>query len=57
MTRELPPITEPVTREELMNIFYREVYSVKDILTEKDVRGLLSSVGIDYSTAPSEITA
>ena len=57
MTRELPPITEPVTREELMNIFCREVYSVKDILTEKDVRELLSSVGIDYDKARSEITA
>ena len=55
--RELPPVTEPVTREELMNIFYREVYSVKGKLTEADVRKLLSYVGLDYDRAQAEITA
>ena len=55
--RELPPVTEPVTREELMNILFREVYSVKDHLTETDVRELLSSIGIDYDKALSKLTA
>ena len=55
--RELPPVTEPVTREELMNIFYREVYSVKDKLTESDVRKLLSSVGLDFDRVQAEMTA
>ena len=55
--RELPPVTEPVTREELMNIFYREVYSVKDKLTEADVRKLLSSVGLDFDRVQAEMTA
>lgn len=54
--RELPPITEPVTREELTNILFREVYSVRDQLTEDDVRTLLSSIGIDYDKARSKIT-
>lgn len=55
--RELPPVTEPVTREELMNIFYREVYSVKDKLTEADVRKLLSSVGLNFDRVQAEMTA
>lgn len=55
--RELPPITEPVTREELMNIFYREVYSVKDKLTEADVRKLLASVGLNFDRVQAEMTA
>lgn len=55
--RELPPVTEPVTREELMNTFYREVYSVKDKLTEADVRKLLSSVGLDFDRVQAEMTA
>lgn len=55
--RELPPVTEPVTHEELMNIFYREVYSVKDKLTEANVRELLSSVGLDFDRVQAEMTA
>ena len=50
MKRELPPITEPVTREELDNLFLREVYSVRHLITEDFVRDLLSAVGKDYDT-------
>lgn len=48
MERTLPPITEPVSKKELWNIFLREVYSAKDLITEKEVREMLSSVGLDY---------
>lgn len=54
MNRTLPPITEPVTRAELWNIFLRELYSVKDILTEDDIRAMLQSVGVDYDKAAAE---
>ena len=50
MKRELPPITEPVTREELYNLFAREVYTARHLINEDFVRNLLSSVGKDYDT-------
>ena len=50
MKRELPPITEPVTREELNNILLREIYSARNLITKDFVRELLSSVGKDYDT-------
>lgn len=50
MKRELPPITEPVTREELNNILLREIYSARHLITKDFVRELLSSVGKDYDT-------
>lgn len=50
MKRELPPITEPVTREELNNILLREIYSARNLITKDFARDLLSAVGKDYDT-------
>lgn len=44
----MKPITEPVTHSELWNIFLREIYSARDLITETDVREMLSSIGLDY---------
>ena len=55
MDRALPPITEPVTRTELWNIFLREVYSARDVLTESNIRTILHSVGIDYDKVAAEL--
>ena len=57
MSRELPPITEPVTRAELMNILYREIYSARDILNEDNIRKLFKVIGIDYDKARTEAEA
>lgn len=46
MTRELPPITEPVTHEECINLFLRELYSVKDIMPVETMRKILAPTGI-----------
>ena len=54
MDRTLPPITEPVTRSELMNILMREVYSARNVLTEDSIRSMLRSVGVDYDKVAAE---
>jgi ribosomal protein L12E/L44/L45/RPP1/RPP2 len=47
-------ITTPVTRSEVMNIFFREVYSAKDLLNEQTIREMLTKVGVDYDEARSK---
>ena len=44
-------ITEPVSRSELMRIFFREVYSARNLLDETAIRQLLTKIGIDYDEA------
>lgn len=50
MKRNLPPITEPVSREEVINIFLRELYSVKDMIDDKTMQRLFTESGITTIT-------
>ena len=50
MSRTLPPITEPVTHEETVNIFLRTIYSVKDSMDDETMQRLLTESGITNIT-------
>ena len=46
MKRELPPITEPVSKEEVINIFLRELYSIKDSMDDETMQRMFDEAGI-----------
>ena len=50
MKRELPPITEPVSKEEVVNIFLRELYSVKDSMDDETMQRMFDEAGITTIT-------
>lgn len=50
MSRTLPPITAPVTHEEIVNIFLRTIYSVKDSMDDETMQRLLTEAGITTIT-------
>ena len=50
MKRELPPITEPVSKEEVINIFLRELYSIKDSMDDETMQRLFDEAGITTIT-------
>ena len=50
MKRELPPITEPVSKEEVVNIFLRELYSVKDSMDDETMQRMFNEAGITTIT-------
>lgn len=50
MTRELPPITEPVTHEETINTFLRVLYEVKDSMDDETMQRLFTESGITTIT-------
>ena len=50
MKRELPPITEPVSKEEVINIFLRELYSIKDSMDDETMQRMLDEAGITTIT-------
>ena len=50
MKRELPPITEPVSKEEVVNIFLRELYSAKDIMDDETMQRIFTEAGITAIT-------
>lgn len=48
--RKLPPITEPVSKEEALNIFLRELYSIKDIIDDETMQRIFTEAGITTIT-------
>ncbi len=50
MKRELPPITEPVSKEEVINIFLRELYSIKDSMDDETMQRMFDEAGITTIT-------
>lgn len=50
MKRELPPITEPVSKEEVVNIFLRELYSIKDSMDDETMQRMFDEAGITTIT-------
>lgn len=50
MSRKLPPITEPVTRAEVWNLFLRELFSIKKRISPDELRKMLEAIGLDYDT-------
>ena len=50
MKRELPPITEPVSKEEVINIFLRELYSIKDSMDDETMQRMFDEAWITTIT-------
>lgn len=50
MNRTLPPITEPVSKEEVVNIFLRELYSIKDSIDDETMQRMFDKAGITTIT-------
>ena len=50
MKRELPPITEPVSKEEVINIFLRELHSIKDSMDDETMQRMFDEAGITTIT-------
>ena len=50
MKRQLPPITEPVSKEEVGNIFLRELYSIKDSIDDETMQRMFDEAGITTIT-------
>lgn len=50
MKRELTPITEPVSKEEVVNIFLRELYSIKDSIDDETMQRMFDEAGITTIT-------
>ena len=50
MKRELPPITEPVSKEEVINIVLRELYSIKDSMDDETMQRMFDEAGITTIT-------
>ena len=48
--KKLPPITAPVTHEEIVNIFLRTIYSVKDSMDDETMQRLFTESGITAIT-------
>ena len=50
MSRTLPPITAPVTHEEIVNILLRTLYSVKDTIDDETMQRMFDEAGITTIT-------
>ena len=50
MKRQLPPITEPVSKEEVGNLLLRELYSIKDSVNDETMQRMFDRTGITTIT-------